>query len=64
MKWYHFDTMFRSLKDDLREYLQSQRIRYELSGARAGWHFEVLASPEDVRLINAFIDSVTITEQP
>lgn len=61
MKWYNFETMFRSLKDSLCKFLKSRGIRYELSGAGAGWHFEILCSKDDVSVINNFLDENTIS---
>ena len=61
-KYYSFDTRFISLRDSLREYLKNNNIYYELSGAYSYYHFEILASPEDLKNINAFLDSQTITE--
>lgn len=63
MKWYNFETMFRSLKDSLCKFLKSQGIRYELSGADAGWHFEILCNAEEVEKVNTWLDENTITEQ-
>ena len=63
MKWYNFETMFRSLKDALSEYLKSIGIRYELSGCGSGWHFEILLSPSEAETVNKWLDMNTITEQ-
>lgn len=60
MKYYNFETCFRSLKDDLRRYLHENGIYYELSGGAGFWHFEIKTDPAGVEKINAFIDSVTI----
>ena len=59
-KYYNFETMFLSLRDLLREYLHNNNIYYELSAAGAGYHFEILASPEECEKINAFLDNNTI----
>lgn len=61
-KWYNFETMIRSLKDDLRVYLHEIGVKYEISECFDGWHFEVYASPEEVTLINNWLDENTITE--
>jgi len=61
-KWMWFETSWRTLKEDMREFLQAHGIKYELSGCGVGWHFEVLCSPEDVELINNWLDRDTITE--
>lgn len=55
MKYYNFDTMFRSLKDILCKYLKNNNIYYELSGAAAGWHFEILTDAAGADAINKFI---------
>ena len=61
-KYYNFDTAFSSLRDQLREYLKSNNIYYELSGARAAYHFEILLNPVELAAANAFLDSITINE--
>lgn len=63
MKYYNFETMFRSLKDKLTQFLKDNNIYYELSGAAANWHFEILTDPDGAGAINNFIDNVTITEE-
>lgn len=62
-KFYSFNTMFSSLRDDLRGFLKGSGIYYELSGMCAGWHFEILASPEEVKRINDWLDANTIINQ-
>jgi hypothetical protein len=68
-KYYSFNTMFRSLKDGLTALLKTNNIYYEISDGRGPydaamiWRFEILASPADVELINAWIDENTITIQ-
>lgn len=64
MKWYNFETMFHSLRDSLRGFLHSEKIRYELSGGPGFYHFEILTDSAGAEKINAFLDSVTITEIP
>lgn len=61
MKWYNFETMFRSLKDSLVEFLKAIGIKYELSGCGKGWHFEILLSPSEVETVNHWLDCHTIT---
>ena len=61
-KYYNFETMFTSLRDELRSYLKNNNIYYELSKAYQYYHFEILASPAEVEKVNNFIDSVSITE--
>ena len=62
-KYYSFNTMFRSLKDDLRDFLKKAKIYYELSGRDAGWHFEILATPQEAEAINEWLDRNTFIEQ-
>jgi hypothetical protein len=54
--------MFRSLKDKLTAYLKENNIYYELSGAAANWHIEILTDEDGAEMINNFIDSVTLQE--
>lgn len=61
-KYYSFDTRFISLRYSLREYLKNNNIYYELSGAYSYYHFEILASPEELDNINTFLDTQIITE--
>ena len=63
MKWYNFETMFRSLKDDLTVFLKKNGIAYELSGCGAGWHFEILLTPVGVATVNNWLDEHSITEK-
>lgn len=58
MKWYNFETAFSSLKDELRAFLKKHKIRYELSGAAACWHFEIFTDANGVGIINNFLDSL------
>lgn len=60
MKYYNFETMFRYLKDELCYFLKSNNIYYELSGAAAGWHFEILTDPAGAAAINKFIEKEAI----
>ena len=60
-KYYNFDTRFISLRDKLREYLHNNNIYYELSGAYSYYHFEILATNEELEKTNSFLDSITIT---
>jgi hypothetical protein len=61
MKFYNFETMFVSLRDQLRQYLKDNNIYYELSGAGSYYHFEILTDAAGAALVNDLIDSVTIT---
>lgn len=60
-RWYNYETLFRSLKDELREFLHNHGIEYELSGCGRGWHFEVKCDKTELEKINAFLDDATIT---
>lgn len=60
MKWYNFETLFRSLRNELQDFLFENRIKFEISGAGSGWHFEILTDTDGAEKINAFLDSVSI----
>lgn len=62
MKYYNFETMFRSLKDILCEYLKNNNIYYELSGGAASWHFEILTDPDGAAEIDKFLENNIIWE--
>ena len=62
MKYYNFETMFRSLKDILCEYLKNNGFYYELSGAAACWHFEILTDETGAENINKFLENNIIGE--
>lgn len=62
MKYYNFETMFRSLKDILCQYLKENNFYYELSGAAAGWHFEILTDKTGADQINKYIEKNIIWE--
>lgn len=62
MKFYNFETMFRTLADELSAYLKSEGIYYERSGMNPGYHFEIKLNPEQVSTVNAWLDANTITE--
>lgn len=62
-RYYSFNTMFRSLKDELGAFLKRAKIYYELSGWYAGWHFEILATPQEADAINEWLDRNTFTEE-
>ena len=62
MKYYSFNTMFRSLKDKLTQFLKDNNIYYEASGRAAGWYLEILTDANGAEMINNFIDSITISE--
>lgn len=56
-KFYNFETLFRALRDALRQYLQDNNIYYELSDCFNGWHFEIKCTPKQAENINAFLDT-------
>ena len=60
MKYYSFETMFKSLKDSLKRFLLDSNIYFEISGVVAGWHFEILTDANGVEMINNFLDNTTI----
>lgn len=60
MRYYNFETLFRSLKDTLCEYLKNNNIYYELSGVAANWHFEILTDPDGANTIDQFINEYII----
>ena len=61
-KYYNFDTLFISLRDKLKAFLQDNNIYYELSGNYSYYHFEILANKIEFDKINVFLDSEAITE--
>lgn len=62
-KYYNFETMFRSLKDELVVFLKNSGIHYELSGFGAEWYFKILCNAEEVEKVNVWLDENTITER-
>lgn len=63
MKYYNFDTMFRSLRNLLKEFLMDNNIYFEISGGAALWHFEILTDATGAKKINQFLDNNTIGEE-
>ena len=57
-KYYSYETAETTHRDALRVYLKTNRIDYELSGCFDAFHFEILATPEQLGQINAFIDTL------
>jgi len=43
-------------RDNLRRFLKGMGVYYELSDCFTAYHFEILADPEQVDIINAFLD--------
>lgn len=62
MTYYNFDTMFVSLKDQIVDFLKSNNICFEISKNGQYYHFEILTDSNGAKIINSFIDSVTIYE--
>jgi hypothetical protein len=62
MKYYSFDTMFISLKNQIIDFLKSNNIYFETSKNGQYYHFEILTDPNGAAIINDFIDNVTICE--
>lgn len=62
-KYYNFETRFVSLRDELSIFLKLHGIYYECSGAHSFYHFEVLCNEDEVKLVNNFLDGVSITEK-
>lgn len=62
MKFYNFETRFRSLKDALRDHLKENNIYYELSGGAGFWHFEIKTDAPGAAAINNWLDTQIITE--
>lgn len=63
MKWYNFETMFRTLRDSLRQYLKDNNIKYEISECGCGWHFEIYANTQNANDINRFLDSQSFVNE-
>ena len=58
MKWFNFETSFRTLKDALRAYLKDHNIYFELSECGfACWHFEIKCTAKQAENINGFLDT-------
>jgi hypothetical protein len=62
MKYYSFETMFKSLKDSLKRFLLDSNIYFEISGAATNWHFEIFTDANGVEMINEFLDNNSILE--
>lgn len=62
-KYYSFETRFLSLRDELSIFLKLHGIYYELSGGNSFYRFEVLCNEDEVKIVNNFLDGVSITEE-
>ena len=60
MKYYNFDTMFKSLKDQLKCYLLENNIYFEISKNGEYYHFEILTNSSGAETINNFLDEITV----
>lgn len=65
MKYYNFETMFLSLKNELIKFLDACEnvLAYEVGRAGSYYHFEILTDHTGAAAINNFIDSVSIREE-
>ena len=59
-KYYSFETMFTSLKNELAKFLKENGIYYELSGTTASYHFEILLDSDETQKVNDWLDEHTI----
>ena len=57
-KYYGYETNQITRRDAMRFYLKTNKIDYELSGCFDAYHFEILATPEQLDQINAYIDTL------
>ena len=60
MRYYSFDTIVKPLKDILKRFLLDNNINFEISGAGAGWHFEILTNTSGLEMINNFLDNIGV----
>lgn len=66
-KTYSFETMFVSLAEGLKEFLNDTVDRFYVTDGRTWhgepmlWHFSIEATPTQAELINAWLDAHTIT---
>ena len=57
-RYYSYETNQTTCRDAMRCYLKTNKIAYELSGCFGAYHFEILATPEQLDQINAYIDTL------
>lgn len=62
MKYYNFETMFFSLAEKLRDFLDAcaDVFDYEISKAGAYYHFEILTDHDGADAINDFLNNNTV----
>ena len=61
-RFYSFETLRSSLKENLITFLKENNIYYELSGCGDGWHFEINCNEAQLDLCNNFLERLTIIE--
>ena len=61
-KYYHFETAFRTLKDELKIFLQENNIYYKLCGCPGCWNFEILCNNDEFVKVDLWITNNTIIE--
>ena len=59
----NFETLFRSLKDLLVDFLDKNNFFYEISSCGSGWHFEISLDENERETVEAFLESESITDQ-
>jgi len=60
-KWFHFDTQFRSLRNDFRSFLKKSGIEFEISEGCAGFHFEILLNADQKNAVEKWLEQNTFT---
>ena len=55
-RWYNVETSNKELKDSLKQFLRRHNLVYEVSGLGSYYHIEILLSPEEVKLVNEFLE--------
>jgi len=61
-KFYNFETLRNSLKEEFIVFLKENKIYYELSSCGDGWHFEINCNKAELDLCNNFLERLTISE--
>ncbi len=61
-RWMKFHTMFRSLRDEMMEFLGESGIPFTLGGSLADWTFEIFCNDQTEKIVSDWLKSVTITE--